>query len=193
MSLELIKFAFVAGEVSKTFFGRSDLEKYDFGLETAVNWFVDYRGGISTRPGSVFVDHIKNDNLDVKITQFKFAPNLANTYLVLFGHNYIRFIQDAGYVLEANKTITGITKASPGVVTSTAHGFSTGDWVKFNVAGMTQLNGRSLVVVKINNDTFRLTDVDGNAINTTAFGSFTSGTVARIYTCFLYKSPSPRD
>jgi len=182
MSLELIKFAFVAGEVSKTFFGRSDLEKYDFGLETAINWFVDYRGGISTRPGSVFVDHIKNDNLDVKITQFKFAPNLANTYLVLFGHNYIRFVQDGGYVLEANKTITGITKASPGVITSTAHGFSTGDWVKFNVAGMTQLNGRSLVVVKINNDTFRLNDVDGNAINTTAFGTFTSGTVARIYT-----------
>ena len=50
--------------------------------------------------------------------------------------------------LAAAKTITGITKASPGVVTSTAHGFSNGDYVFLSVSGMYQLNDK---VVRVAN------------------------------------------
>ena len=62
MSSELIKYAFLAGEISKSLFGRTDLEKYDFGLAKAENWFVDYQGGISTRPGTKMVDFVQHDD-----------------------------------------------------------------------------------------------------------------------------------
>lgn len=183
MSLDVIRYAFVAGEVSKNFFGRSDLESFDSGLAEATNWFIDYRGGLSTRPGTIFDEFIMSDDKPVKMFQFKFAPTVANTYLLLFGHFYIRFLQQGSYVLEAAKTISAITKANPGVVTSNAHGFANGDWVKFSgMGGMTQLEGRTAVVAGATANTFQLKDTFGNNINTTGYGTFTSGSVARVYT-----------
>lgn len=174
MSADLIKFAFVAGELSPTFLGRTDLEKFDFGLATAINWFVDYRGGISTRPATVFVDYIMEDDKTVKMFEFKFAPDVANTYILLFGHQYIRFIQDGAYVLEAAKTITGVTTASPGVVTVTAHGYVTGDWVK--------IANRTFEITKLTNDTFSLQFPYGENFDTTGTDILTATEVSRIYT-----------
>lgn len=183
MAEDLIKYAFAAGEVAPTLFGRGDLEKYDLAVALARNWYVDYRGGISTRPGTEFLDFIMNDDKPVKMFPFKFAPSVAQTYVLLLGENYIRFIQNGAYVLEAAKTVTGITQASPGVVTSAGHGFATGDWVKIVATGMTELNNRSLKINVLGVNTFELLDpLTGAAIDTTAYGAFAAGTVARIYT-----------
>lgn len=185
MPLDFIKYAFVAGEISNTFYGRSDLEKFDLGLALARNWFVDYRGGISTRPGSHFVDFVKNDHLPTKFFRFAFAPAVSETYTLLFGEDYIRFIQAGSYVLEANKTITAITKASPGVVTSAAHGFVAGDWVKiFDVVGMTEVNARLFQVGTVATNTFELLDpLTGANFDTSNFTTYASGGVAnRVYT-----------
>lgn len=184
MSLELIKFAFSSGELAPTLVGRSDLEKFDMGLALAHNWVVDYRGGLSTRSGTIFLDYIKDQDKDVRIVSFQFSPDIANTYVLMFGELYMRVIQDGGYVLEAAKTPSAITKANPGVVTSNAHGFSNGDWVKASgVGGMTQLNGRTFVVAGAAANTFQLKDVFGNNVNTTVYGAFTAGgSFARIYT-----------
>lgn len=183
MSLDVIKFAFIAGEVSPNFFGRSDLESFDMGLAEATNWFVDYRGGLSTRPGTIFDEFIMLDDKPVRMFQFKFAPTVANTYLLLFGDLYIRFLQQGSYVLEAAKTVSAITKANPGVVTSNAHGFVNGDWVKFSaMSGMTQLQGRTAIVAGATANTFQLHDHTGAVIDTTSYGVFTAGQVARVYT-----------
>lgn len=69
------------------------------------------------------------------------------------------------------KTITGITKANPGVVTSAAHGFSDGDILYLEVVGMSQLNEKVVRVTSSATDTFSLEGVD-----TTDFDTFTSGT-----------------
>lgn len=183
MSLDIIKFAFVAGEVSPNFFGRSDLESFDTGMAEITNWFVDYRGGLSTRPGTIFDEFIKDDDQTVRLFQFRFAPTVANTYLLLFGDQYLRFLQQGSYVLEAAKTITGVTKANPGVVTSAAHGFSNGDWVKFSsMSGMGLLQGRTAVVAGVTANTFQLKDTNGANINTSTYSTFVSGEVARVYT-----------
>lgn len=184
MSLDLIKFAFVAGEVSPSYFGRPDLEKFDLALAQGENWFVDYRGGVSTRPGSEFCDYLKADDKVIKMIDFKFSSDIANTNVIILGHQYIRFVQDGAYVLEAAKTITGITNANPGVVTATAHGFSNGDWVKVSgVVGMNNINGETFVVAGVTANTFQLQDTFGNNYNTTTLGAYVSGgTVARIYT-----------
>ena len=185
MSVELIKYAFVAGEISPAYYGRGDLEKFDLGLALARNFIVDYRGGMTTRPGQEFLDFIEEDDKDVRLFEFKFSPDVENTYVILFGHEYIRFVQDGAYVVEDAVVITAATKASPGVVTAVAHGFSNGDWIKISgVGGMTELNGRTFRVAGVTTDTFQLTDPLTSAnIDTSAYTTYTSGgNVARIYT-----------
>ncbi len=72
-------------------------------------------------------------------------------------------------------TITGITKANPGVATSVAHGLANGDYVYLEVLGMAQLNGRVARVANKADDTFQLEGID-----TTNFDTFTSGTAQKL-------------
>ena len=90
------------------------------------------------------------------------------------------FFVDSGLTLDDPKTITGITAASPGVVTTSgAHGFSNGDVVRIkNVQGMTEVNGKVYVVASVASTTFELNDRDGANINTSAFTAYqTAGEV----------------
>lgn len=77
--------------------------------------------------------------------------------------------------LAATKTITAITKASPGVVSSTAHGYSNGDYVLLSVQGMYQLNYRVMRVSAVATDSFSLEGED-----TTGYATFVSGTAQKI-------------
>lgn len=72
--------------------------------------------------------------------------------------------------LAAADTITAITKANPGVVSSTAHGMANGTYAKLAVQGMFQLDGR---VVRVANQTTNDWELEG--VNTTALDTFTSG------------------
>lgn len=73
--------------------------------------------------------------------------------------------------IAAAKTITGITAASPPVVTSTAHGYTNGQVVKISgVVGMVELNNRAFVVANVTANTFELKGVDG-----TGFTAYASG------------------
>jgi hypothetical protein len=100
MSVDIVKYAFIAGEISPTLLGRTDLTKYDLAVAEGLNFFVDYRGGLSSRPGTQFIDTTHLGNLHTRMFKFAFAPNIANSYIVFFGHNYIRFYQDGGLVLD---------------------------------------------------------------------------------------------
>jgi hypothetical protein len=83
--------------------------------------------------------------------------------------------------IAAAKTVSAITNANPGVVSSTAHGYSNGDIVLMEVQGMTEVHGRLFKVVGVATDSFRLCDVDGSAgIDTTLFGIFSSGTAKKL-------------
>lgn len=83
--------------------------------------------------------------------------------------------------LGAVKTITGISKASPGVVTAT-HDFANGDYVVLSINGMSQLNGRVFRVINVSTTvSFQLEDVQGGAgISTVNFDTFASGTAQKI-------------
>lgn len=177
MSTDIIKYAFVAGEISPTLFGRTDLTKYDLAMAEAHNFFVDYRGGLSSRPGFEFSDFVKSPESDTRMHEFSFNPEVSNTYIVLFGDGYIRFLQDGAYVLTTAKVITGI---SGSVVTSAGHGLTAGKWVKLSgIAGMTELNGRTAVVGSPAANTFTLLDpITGLAIDTSGFTPYSSGGLA---------------
>lgn len=78
-------------------------------------------------------------------------------------------------VLAAAKTITAITKASPGVATSVAHGYGNGDIVYLSVVGMYQVDAKAVRVAGVTADTFQLEGVD-----TTLFDTFSSGTAEKV-------------
>jgi len=77
--------------------------------------------------------------------------------------------------LAAAKTISAITKASPGVATSTAHGYSNGDIVFLTISGMYQLNDKPVRVANVTANTFELEGID-----TTLFDTFSSGTAEKV-------------
>ena len=73
------------------------------------------------------------------------------------------------------KTITGITKANPAVVTSAAHGFSNGAVLVLAVQGMWQLDTMTVRLANVTAGTYELEGVDS-----TAFDTFTSGNAQEI-------------
>lgn len=70
------------------------------------------------------------------------------------------------------RTITGITKANPGVVTtSAAHGYQTGDRILFTgVAGMIEVNNLAYTITVVSPTTFSIVDTSGGG-----FTPYTSG------------------
>lgn len=176
MSVELIKYAFSAGELSPSLYGRTDLTKYDLGVALSRNWFVDYRGGLSTRPGTEFLDFIKHDEQDTKLIEFRFSPDLSNIYVLLFGHKYVRFIQDGAYILEADRSFTRVTN---GVLYLPANTYANGDWVKIWGTDNPNLNGRSFIVSS--RTTLYFTLVDPGTLEEVATLTSAEGRVARIY------------
>lgn len=81
------------------------------------------------------------------------------------------------------KTITGITKASSAVVSSSAHGLSVGAVVVFSsVAGMTEINGRVGIITAAATGTFTVN------IDSTNFTTYTSGGSATPQTMTLVEN-----
>jgi hypothetical protein len=78
-------------------------------------------------------------------------------------------------------TITGITKANPGVITFSSIGdLQNGDTIYISgVSGMTQVNGNTYVITDISGNTAQLKTTDGENVNTSAYTTYTSGGTAR--------------
>lgn len=89
-------------------------------------------------------------------------------------------ISGAAWAAAAAKSISGITRASPGVVTANGHGLSTDDYVWISgVNGMTQINNRAYKVVRIDANRVSLQYQSGQnwyALNTSSgYSSYSSG------------------
>lgn len=164
---------FTGGELSPRLDGRVDITKYKNGMRTCENFTVLPHGGVRKRSGTKFVVEQKSPTDDVVLIPFQY--NVEQSYMLMFGPGYVWFLKDQGIITFTGKTITGVTKANPGVVTSVAHGFSNGDrLILTSVGGMTELNNRQVIVAGVTADTFQLTDVNGN-INTSGYTTYTSG------------------
>ena len=174
--------SFSSGEWAPNLYSRVDLQKYHSAAALLQNWFVDYRSGVSTRPGSSYVIQAYKSATPVRIIPFQAASNVG--YAVEIGNGYMRFHYHGAPVLEATKAITGATKANPCVLTVTANGYSVGDWVYVSgVGGMTQLNKRFFKVIAVAANTVTLGYLNTGNIDSTAYTTYTSGgTIARVYT-----------
>lgn len=183
MAESFIKTSFAGGELSTNLYARVDLEKYNTGAALMRNFFVDYRGGASTRPGTKFISRAKTPNTTL-VRLIPFVVAQIQAYVCEFGNLYVRFYSNGSQLTEVATAITGATKANPCVITDVAHGYANGNEVFLTgIGGMTQLNGKNFLVAGVTANTFQLQDLDGNNIDSTAYTAYTAGgTAARIYT-----------
>lgn len=191
MAMYAIQNGFAAGEISPSLWGRTDLAKYRQGGSTVRNCFVNYRGGASSRAGLAYVGMCKQGAPNVGGTStdnpprdISFQFNLTQGYALEFGDQYMRIKFNGAYVTESGTAISAATTANPLIITDTGHGYNNGDWIFITgMQGMTELNGLTWVVINKTTDTYELTDLFGNTVNSTSFNPYISGgTAARIYT-----------
>lgn len=116
--------SFAGGEISPELYGRMDLDKYQTGLAQCENFIVLPHGPAQNRPGFSFVNQVGDSTRKVRLIPFSFSA--AETVVLEFGHQYIRFHTKGGTVLETAKAIGSIADDT---VSLTAHGYAPGDWV----------------------------------------------------------------
>jgi hypothetical protein len=175
--------SFAGGEIAPEMFGRLDLGKYQTGLQKALNFRTLPHGPATRRSGLFYVNQAKDSSSSVRLIPFVF--NATQAVVLELGHQYVRFHNAAGTVLETAVPITSITQANPGAFTRVAHGFLTGDVVFVSGAlGMTAINGQFYTVNKLTADTYELRYLNvSTSISTVALPAYTGGgTAARVYT-----------
>lgn len=176
---KIIQPSMAGGEVSPPVGARVDLAKRAVAVERAENFFATFTGAMASRPGQKFVARTKGTAGNHRIIEFEF--NSEQTFVLELGAEYMRFHTLGAQILDssATATISGATQASPVVVTATAHGFSNGDEVYIDdVVGMTELNGRNLLVANATTNTFELQTLDGVDVNGSGYSAYTSGGAA---------------
>ena len=164
---------FTAGEISPRLEGRVTIEKYREGLSELTNMIVQPHGGVTRRPGTEYLGEVKDSSSVTRLIPFEFKT--ADTYALEFGDQYMRVFRNGLQVLEdSEKVVSAITQANPGVLTSAGHGLSDGDEVYLynDSTDMTELSARNYLVANATTDTFTLTDLFGNDIDTTEYTAY---------------------
>ena len=185
MPIKTISRSFAAGIIGPELLGRLDLAKFQTGLAECKNFWTLPHGPAQNRSGFGYVLEAKDSTKKVRVIPFSY--NTEQTFVIEFGDQYIRWHTGGGTLLETGLTITGISKANPGVLTYTGTDPANGDWMYLSgIGGMTELNGRYVKVAGVDAgaNTFQLTDIHGGGnINTNGYNTYTSGgAAARVYT-----------
>ena len=177
--------SFNTGEWAPALQARVDIDKYHSGAALLRNFFVDYRGGASTRTGTQYILQAFKSWAAVRLIPFQ--ASTAVSYILEFGDYYVRFFYNKAPILESAFNIASIGLTNPIQVYIPGHNYSVGDWIYISgVGGTTQLNGNYYRVNSLIGGpgaTVTLGDLNGGPIDGTGFGAYTSGgTTQRIYT-----------
>lgn len=139
MSQPINQFSFSSGELSPQLWDRVDMEKYHSGAALMQNFFVDFRGGASNRPGTKYVLQSHDSVYPSRLIPFTFSTQ--QTYALQFGcgsvftGNVVGFAKDsstnqivlqiastAGMISGSRMTITGTVTANHGGPSGTIDG-----------------------------------------------------------------------
>jgi len=96
MRVDLIQNAFTTGEVSPRLMGRTDLKKFPHGLARLENYIIHPHGGVSRRGGFKFVQEVKDSTKTTILYSFNYKDEFS--YVLEFGHNYMRVFRNQAYV-----------------------------------------------------------------------------------------------
>ena len=167
------------GELSPRLDGRPDLKKFSQGARVVENFLVMPHGGVRKRSGTKFVIE-QPATSDVAMTTFQYSTE--QSYVLLFGHNYVWFFRDGGIITDSPLTITGVTRGATTTITSNSHGLSNGQRVFLSaIGGTVELNNRWFIVANKTANTFEIQNASSVAINSSGYTAYTSGgTASRI-------------
>ncbi len=164
-----------AGEWTPLLEGRIDLEGYRASCAALENVIPTVQGPAVRRPGTAFVNEVKDSADRTWLVPFRRSRAIA--YVVEFGDQYCRFYFGRSAVLTGSPTsITGVSQASPAVVTTGGHSFTAGQRVFLSgISGMTELNGRWFTVANPTGTTFELQNAFGSDVDSQGYTAWTSG------------------
>lgn len=168
--------SFLGGIWTKSVQGRTDLPKYQTGMNVCVNGHPIEQGSWVRRPGFLF-NATTRDGVFGRVIPFDFTA--VNPYTMEFTAGFLRFFNGPDLVLDTPNTVSAISTQTPAVVgTIQEHGLTTGDQVEFlfptstNATSYYQLRNRQFSVIVLDLYTFTMTDpISGAAID----GSVMSG------------------
>ncbi|HEX7011597.1 MAG TPA: hypothetical protein VF161_02570 [Steroidobacteraceae bacterium] len=89
--------SFAGGEITPEMYGRIDFVKFQTGLALAKNFITLPHGPAVNRPGTRFIHEVKDSSRRVRLIPFRLGD--GTTYVIEFGHLYIRFYTNGGIVL----------------------------------------------------------------------------------------------
>ncbi len=87
---------FTAGELSPRLHGRTDLDQYRQGAATLENFLALPHGGITRRPGLLYINDTKTHTKTSRPIPFQF--NVTQAYIIEAGDIYMRFYCDQGRI-----------------------------------------------------------------------------------------------
>lgn len=172
------QFSFLGGEWSPEMQGRADRPDYKIALNLCRNALPIEQGSWNRRPGTRYAWHTRGGAQGRVLAypiqqQAPYLLELTNGFLRL--GSGVRGYLDLASTNDA-QTVIGINSASPAVVgTANAHGWSTGNTVKFLWSGAKNnvgaaLQGRQFVITVTDNKHFSLADpITGTPINGAQF------------------------
>src|SRR5215471_2969640 len=88
---------FTAGQLSPRMKGRIDHKAYYNGADTCLNFVVMPQGGITARPGTMFISSARDQNNPSRLVPFIFSTIQA--YMLVFSNGYVRVYMNDGVVL----------------------------------------------------------------------------------------------
>ncbi len=172
-------------------FGRIDDAKFQTGAAVMENFIASPQGPSRNRPGFAYVNAAKFSNSPARLIPFVY--NNTQTMVIELGNQYARFHTQGATLRYSTAGVRAWTPPSgaisytlttPGVITWTGHGLTTGDPIRFYVygsstppplpAGMQLAYTYTVVVIDAN--TFTLLDASGNAVALSASGGTMAGT-----------------
>lgn len=118
MRASLMQTAFNAGELSPYLAGRPDVAKYAAGCQSMLGWIPMVEGPAITRPGTVFVEEVKNSAHRTWLVRFEFSAE--DSYQLEFGDGYVRFYFNRGQVQTSGVSawVTATVYAAGALVTN---------------------------------------------------------------------------
>lgn len=106
----IIQRAFVGGELSPALGARADQAKYTAGAKEIRNLIVMRHGGVTRRCGTYYVAEVKDSAVKPALHRFVFSSG-DQTYLLEFGHLYVRFYWHQGQVAGPYEVATPYTSS----------------------------------------------------------------------------------
>lgn len=105
--------SFNGGEFSPLLYGRVDNDRYNTGLKRCLNYIPTIQGGLTRRPGTYYVNEVKDSDDSTRLISFQFS--ITQAYIIEAGDLYFRFYKDNGVIESSPGTpyeiVSGYDKA----------------------------------------------------------------------------------